>query len=356
MLIATNPAMDLEGVTLPSGWIVRERIDPRPGDTGGFFSINYWVENSDGTRGFCKILNYWWLLTTGAFGDDPLHALAEASSIYEFERDLARECASLSRVVTALADGTFSRPGYLLPTVHYIIFEVADGDIRRVLDESKDLDVSARLRAVHNLAAGVRQLHGRDVAHQDIKPSNTLVFPPIDTPERITKVGDLGRATVRGRPAGHDDLLIAGDSTYAPPEGLYGAVPIEFGPRRLACDLYQLGSMLSFIFTAVPINGHLTLQLHPRHHWDHWNGTYAEVYPYVLDAFGRAVGHISASVPAALQKDVRRLIESLCHPDVSLRGHPQNLTREINQYKLDRIVTQIDLLSRRARILNLEAS
>ena len=355
-MITTNPAEDLEGVTLPPDWTVLERIDPRPGDTGGFFSINYWVENSSGTRGFCKILNYWWLLTTGALGPDPLHALAEASTIYEFERDLARECTGLSRVVTALADGTFSRPGYLMPAVHFIIFEVADGDIRRVLDEAKDIDVAARLRAVHNLATGVRQLHGREVAHQDIKPSNTLVFPPVDRHDRITKVGDLGRATVRGRPAGHDDLLIAGDSTYAPPEGLYGAVPIEFGPRRLACDLYQLGSMLAFVFTAVPINGHLTLQLHPRHHWDHWRGPYADVYPYVFDAFGRAVGHICSSVPQKLREDVRHLIESLCHPDVALRGHPRSLTSKVNPYQLDRIVTQIDLLSRRAKVLNLKAS
>lgn len=186
-MITTNPAEDLEGVTLPPDWTVLERIDPRPGDTGGFFSINYWVENSSGTRGFCKILNYWWLLTTGALGPDPLHALAEASTIYEFERDLARECTGLSRVVTALADGTFSRPGYLMPAVHFIIFEVADGDIRRVLDEAKDIDVAARLRAVHNLATGVRQLHGREVAHQDIKPSNTLVFPPVDRHDRITR-------------------------------------------------------------------------------------------------------------------------------------------------------------------------
>lgn len=355
-MITTNPAEDLVGVVLPSDWTVMELIVPSPGDTGGNFSVNYWVEDSQGRRGFCKVLNYYWLLTAGMLGTNALDSLAEASRIYQFERDLARECVGLSRVITALADGEFSRPDYLLPQVHYIIFEVADGDIRGVLDRASDMDTAAKLRIVHNLATGIRQLHGRDVAHQDVKPSNTLVFPPEDRAERVTKLGDLGRATVRARPANHDAYNIAGDPTYAPPEALYGAVPTDFGPRRLACDLYQLGSMLAFVFTSVSMNAYLKLELHPAHHWDNWRGTYPDVYPYVLDAYGRATERIARDLPDSIRESVRRLIQFLCHPDVLKRGHPVTLQRVGNPYALDRVVTEIDLLARRARLESTESA
>jgi len=349
-VITTNPAEDLENEVLPNGWTVTERIVPRPGDTGGNFSVNYWAVHSSGRRGFCKVLNYWWLLTSGAIGSDPLHALAEASRIYEFERDLARDCRSLSRVITTIEDGTLNRAGYLISMVHYIIFEVAEGDIRRVMDYSSDLDSAAKLRIVHNLASGLRQLHGIEVAHQDIKPSNTLVFPPHLGAERVTKVGDLGRATVLGRPADHDNFDVAGDRTYAPIDALYGSIPSEFAARRYACDLYQLGSMIAFVFTSVPINAYMTLELHPRHHWDNWHGTYQDVYPYVLDAYGRVLDRVSQEVPEGIREEITKLISCLCHPDVSQRGHAVTLRRSGNKYALDRIVTEIDLLSRRVRL------
>ena len=355
-MITTNPAEDLEGVTLAPGWTVVERIHQRPGDTGGNFSVNYWVVDESGRRGFCKVLNYWWLLTTSGLCSDPLSALSSATQIYQFERDLARECVGLSRVITALTDGSFQRDNYLLPLVNYIIFEVADGDIRRVLDDAEDLDVAVRLRTLHHLATGIRQLHGRNVAHQDVKPSNTLVFAPDLNGLRVTKLGDLGRATVQGKPMDHDDYEIAGDHAYAPPEGLYRAVPTDFGPRRLACDLYQLGSMVSFIFTAVSMNGYLKLELHPTHNWQHWHGTYEDVLPYVRDAFGRSVGRISTQIPEPIRDRVAALIRCLCEPDPMLRGHPTTVARVGSPYSLDRIVTELDLLSRRAAVHGLKTT
>lgn len=349
-MLRVNAAEDLEGETLPGGWVVRSRIQARPQDTGGNFSINYWAEDESGRRGFCKVLNYWWLLNSGAADEDPLEAIAAATAVYQFERDLARECVGLSRVITALHDGSFRREGYSFNLVSFIIFEVAQGDIRRVLDEADRLDVAIRLRSVHNLATGLRQLHGRNVAHQDIKPSNTLMFPPDGQGHRVTKVGDLGRATVPGRPMGHDLLPIAGDPTYGPPEGLYHAVPEGFGPRRLGCDLYQLGSMLCFVFAGAPFNAFLHRELHPRQNWANWAGTYQEVLPYLRDAFGRAVETVSATVPEELRDRVTALLRMLCEPDPHRRGHPKAQTGMGNPYSLDRVVTELDLLSRHAEV------
>lgn len=349
-MTATNAADGLEGSVLPGGWTVLSRIHPRPGDTGGNFSINYWAIDATGRRGFCKVLNYWWLFSAQTTGVDPLEAIAAATRIYQFERDLARECVGLSRVITALDDGSFRRDGYTFDLVSFIIFEVAEGDIRRVLDEADRFDVALRLRTIHNLATGVRQLHQRQVAHQDLKPSNTLVFAQNQSGRRVSKVGDLGRATVVGRPMDHDDYIIAGDPSYAPPEGLYGSQSDGFGPRRAACDIYQLGSMLSFVFTGLSFNAYLHQQLHPSQNWNNWTGTYAEVFPYVEDAYCRSVEAISEEVPLEIRTRVVALLQALCHPDPLRRGHPRSQVGLSNSYSLDRIVTELDLLSRLAEI------
>ena len=264
--------------------------------------------------------------------------MANATAVYRFERDLARRCVGLSRVVTALDDGSLTLPGYAQGVVSFIVFERAEGDIRRVLNVEDRVELATRLRILHNMAAGVRQLHAREVAHQDVKPSNALVFGEESSPIRHAKLGDLGRATDRNASSPHDDLPIAGDPSYAPPEALYGAVPTDFGPRRFACDLYQLGSMASFIFTATTINALLHGQLHPSHHWNNWGGTYADVLPYVRDAFGRSVEKIGDSSPEVIAERVMTLVRWLSDPDPALRGHPAERRVGGNVYRLDRIV------------------
>lgn len=348
-LVGINAAEALSGHQLESGWTVTDRVTQGPRATGGNFSINYWATGPSGQRGFCKVLNYWWLLQSLTSGGDPVSALAEATAVYQFERDLALECVNLSRVITAVDHGSFFLPGYAQPTVSYIIFEVAETDIRQMLNTVDALDVAARLRAIHHLATGIRQLHSRSIAHQDVKPSNTLVFAADASGDRLTKVGDLGRATAAGRPAAHDDYAIAGDPNYAPVEALYGFVPSDFTRRRIACDLYQLGSMISFVFTASTMNALFWLELHPSANWENWGGSYGGVLPFLQDAFGRIIVRVSAEVPTSISDRIARLVRSLCNPDVDERGwFPSRFTGV--QYSLDRVISEIDLLAKRAAI------
>ena len=314
-----------------------------------FFSVCYLVEHHNEGSGFCKVLNYHWLLTALQPGIDPLSAISGATSLYEFERDLARSCVGLSKSL-ALADDSFVLPNYQFGMVSYIIFERGDKDIRRFLNTQADIDVAVKLRAVHNIATGLRQLHSHGIAHQDVKPSNAFVFPPSLTGVRETKIGDLGRATDRQRPADHDDYPIAGDPSYAPIEALYGAVPLDFAPRRYGCDVYQLGSMVSFVFTAAHINALLVTELHPGFHWQNWHGTYAEVLPYVRDAFGRVLTRIEESMPESVRGRLIDLVADLCDPDPTLRGHRVERRRRGDPFRLDRVVTDLDLLSRRSSV------
>ena len=345
--LSGSAAEMLLGLTLNDGWRVVERIERRPGATGGSFSVGYRVEHPDGRRGFCKALDY----SKALSAPDTPAAMRTATEEYIFERDLHHKCEDLrmSRVVVALADGIIFVADSPIPRVDYIILEYAAYDIRQELDQDADLEAILRLRSLHHVAVALRQLHQHKIAHQDVKPSNILVFINQDK-DRSSKVGDLGRATDASRPALHDVADIVGDRNYAPPEQLYRATPTEFGPRRLACDLYQLGSLATFMFTTASMNSLLSLELSPGHTWFNWTGTYEEVLPYVRDAFGKALEKLRSMAPPSIADDITALVSYLCDPDPALRGYPENRRLGHNSYGLQRVVTKLDLLARRVAL------
>lgn len=341
-----NAAENLTGYTLPRGWRVRDKIERLPGETGANFSVCYLVER-DGQTAFCKVLNFGWIFDSKA-GTDPARLLQEATELYNFERDIAKQCVGLSRVVTAIDDGQATFEDFRYPAVSYIIFEVADSDVRRMLNATSFVDTELKFRLLRDLASGVRQLHSEQIAHQDIKPSNLLVFDEGGT-QRGGKIGDLGRVVVANRPGPFNNYAFAGDWTYAPPEVLYHSSLEGFGPRRLSADLYQIGGMVSFCLSAAPINLHLNQQLHPDFHWNNWTGTYSEVIEYVRDAMGRATTEVMSFIPEEIRPIARPLLEQLCEVDPAKRGDRKRVGSPA-QYSLERFVSALDLLSARARV------
>jgi serine/threonine protein kinase len=349
MLSFPNAAESLLGLTLERDWQVVEQLPMRPGATGGHFSVGYRVEHPDGRMGFCKALDYAKALRQ----PDVPEALRRATEEYIFERDLHRKCEGfrLSRIVNVLDDGNIRVPGCPIEQVDYIIFELADFDVRRQLDEEIDLASALRLRVLHHMAVALSQLHKHDIAHQDVKPSNVLVFPK-QAAESVNKLADLGRATDAKCPVWHDALAIAGDRNYAPLEQLYRVTSVEFGARRLACDLYQLGSLAVFLFTGLSMNSIISDELHPTHQWRHWMGAYGEVLPYVEDAFGAAIDRIHDNLPKEFADDLVFMIQCLCDPDPIRRGHPANKRGAQRPYSLERMITQFDRLVRCAARAN----
>lgn len=349
--LSQNAAESLEGLHLDQGWVVDRRAPRSPTATGGNFCIGYFVSHPDGRRGFLKALNYAMAFRPNF---DPVAVLNSLTEAFMLERDLLRHCGSskMSRVVVSITDGVVHLDNYPIPTVNYIIFELAKGDVRSELDEIARADAVFRLRCLHNVAVGLRQLHNKRIAHQDLKPSNILVFEDaLDVKRQISKVSDLGRATDAARPASHDTLPIAGDHSYAPPEQLYGATPAEFGPRRLACDLYQLGSLAVFIFTGVTLNATLNMELLPMHNWNNWKGSYEEVLPYVRDAFSCAMSAFASSLPAEISNELTSLVRQLCDPDATRRGYVMSHRFGANPYSLERIVGRFNLLAHRATLI-----
>lgn len=338
------PAQQLLNFSLPGGWKVMSRVPRTAGMTGGTFSEGYLVENVDGRSGFLKALDF-----SGAMGAaDPSMELEALTAAFNFERNLLAKCREcrMTRVVLAVDDGTVVvDPNSQVGRVQYLILERADGDVRSYIQTSDSFDLAWRLRSLHHVATGLAQLHQQTIAHQDLKPSNVMVFHGSES-----KIGDLGRASLKGLLPPHEGYEIAGDPSYAPPELLYGHIPPDWNERRLGCDAYLLGSMVVFLFTGVSMNAALAAQLHPAQFPANWAGSFEEVMPFLRDAFSRALEVIKESMPPSVRTELLGVVRQLCEPDPSRRGHPKDLGRSTGRYSLVRFVSVLNLLASKAEL------
>ena len=107
----------------------------------------------------------------------------------------------------------------------------------------KKFDLAFIFRSLHNTAVGLQQLHKNGIAHQDLKPSNVLVF------DKVSKISDLGRASTQEISFRYDNLIIPGDRNYAPIEQLYNYHFCNDFEEKFAADLYLLGSLFIFFFS-----------------------------------------------------------------------------------------------------------
>src|SRR5271155_5775863 len=96
------------------------------------------------------------------------------------ERDILEHCKErkLSRVVVAVTHG-YTQVGGLDPIsgrVAYLIFELAESDVRRQVDIKSRLDCLICLSILDDVTLGLMQLHREAIAHQDLKPSNVMTY------------------------------------------------------------------------------------------------------------------------------------------------------------------------------------
>ena len=282
----------LEGRDLDDGWRVINKPPSEQGMTGGHFSIGYKAERADGRQGFMKVLNF----SKALEADDPAEILENLTTAFNFERRLLERCRRLSRVVSALAGGTVTeRLGGHTEVAQYIIFELAESDLRKHT-LLKAFDLALNLRTLHHVATGLSQLHASEIAHQDIKPSNILLFGLEES-----KIGDLGRSSVRGNAGPHDDLQVPGDRIYAPPELIYGNISRDWNIRRKASDLYQLGSLIAFMFTGVGLTQRLINHMPDEHRPRNCVLGYSDILPYMSEYFRLTVEELESRFPTDMR-------------------------------------------------------
>jgi serine/threonine protein kinase len=336
----------LLGKTLTDGWAVEMEL-PRTGtQTGGFFSTGYLAKNQNGRVAFLKAMDF-----SQAMGaPDFARAIQQIAEQFNFERDLLEFCNGkrMRNVVRSIGGGTIDLDDSNDPMsrVQYFLFEPAHGDVRKVMDSLGDITLAWGLLVLHQAALGLDQLHTAAVAHQDVKPSNLLLFENM----RSAKVGDLGCASSMTAANPRDRLNIPGELGYAPPEQLYGHFSSEWRQRRIASDMYQLGSVAVFLFSGLSANALLATELSAAHHWTTPGILYADVLPFVRDAFGRVLAQLSAQMQSSIEIEVLKIIEQLCEPDIARRGDPRRIRRGEPQYTLEPYVSRLGNLWRSAEI------
>jgi hypothetical protein len=165
---------------------------------------------------------------------------------------------------------------------------------------------------------------------------------------QTSKLADLGCASKRVLNGPADDWRISGDPAYAPPEARYGHEEPDWNRRRIGCDLYLLGSMIAFFFLDTSSLGllfeRLPAEFHP--HPGPWTGTYLEVMPAIRHAFNETLSEFDdLALPQPLIQSLKEMYGQLCDPDPLKRG---DRSRPINKLALERYLSRLDLLARRA--------
>jgi eukaryotic-like serine/threonine-protein kinase len=334
-----GPAARLVGMELAGGWRVIERLERPPDATGGLYSVGYLVEDGEGREAFMKAHDY-----SRAIRESPSDfssILEDMLSAHNFERDLNDLCteAHMSRVVQVLAADGLIAPGSELP-VNYLIFELAEGDIRDRLADFGEVDLTWNLRTCHQTAIGLGQLHRAGIIHQDLKPSNLMDFG-----EGGSKIGDLGNGWRAGRTSPLSPEHFGGDPEYAPPECLYGFVMEGEEARLKARDLYMFGSVVLFLFSGVDATCALAGALPPSHRPRASAATFEQALPHLIEATDRVAEEFEASLGEGPLRELGDVYRELCDPDPRRRGHPLSRLGHRDPYSLERYVSLFDLLA-----------
>lgn len=351
-----NAAESLEGRELKNGWIVQKKIGKEEDLSGGFFSVCYTVKKEN-ELAFMKALNFFAFFQLFK-GRSIVEILNEQTNAFQFEKELLLRCKNnrLSKVSMILDEGEENVEGYIIPNVPYLIFEMAEGDIRSHMRFTKELEITWKLESLHDIGVGLKQLHGVKIGHQDLKPSNVLIFGG----GLASKIGDLGRSLCEDIKAPHDDGGgFVGDFKYAPPEYLYKYTEPDFNLRIKAVDLYLFGSLIVFYFTGVNMNNLLFKNLPEEFRWNKWRGSFHEVKDYLINAHYKALKEFKNTIEdSEISSDLVEIVEYCCYPIPSKRGHPKsyqisidkegNRKPKFNQYSLERIVSKLDLLKRKS--------
>jgi serine/threonine protein kinase len=341
-----RPAECLKGLPLDKDWTVVEQIFPPPHATGGCFSVGYIVEHNSGKRAFLKALDF----SKALQAPDPARELQSMTEAYNFERDLLAKCKGrkLYRIVTPLADGVVTVPGNFGPlaNVCYLIFEQAKGNIRDEAALFTVFDLAWCLRSLHHTSVALRQLHSAGIAHQDLKPSNILVFQ-----DTGSKISDLGRASDTSTKSRTDSLQIPGDVGYAPPEQFYSLGSSRSFSHRCLADLYLFGSLFFFYFGNCSTTQAVNSKIRGLKGINFTGTDFSNDLPYIRQAFQEALLDLEALVrpiAGSLTSEIIQIASQLCEPDPSRRGHPKTFGTLTPQHSLERFVSRLDLLARKA--------
>src|SRR5262249_4498085 len=143
----------------------------------------------------------------------------------------------------------------------------------------------------------------------------------------------------------------AGDRSHTSPELLFATSAPTWRARR-GCDLYQLGSILLFLFSGVSATAAWLAELHPDYRpWSvggSYEGTYEDALPHLRSALQRVCEQFPHFGDERVREVALRCFRELCEPAPELRGHPRTRALGDDQHSVERYIALFDLEARRA--------
>lgn len=349
---------NLIGITIKDNWKIVEQL-PRPGEpgsedlTGSFFSIGYIASNGK-KEAFVKIIDIQRAMMTEG-GSSLMDRLKLVTDSHSFECTILDICqkAKLDRIVQIIGQGEIpALPGAKFPfPIPYIMFERADGDVRQIVTRTNKIDDALNFKVLHEVAVGIQQLHGQHIAHQDLKPSNVLLFQKVG---EGAKLGDVGRASHKMIDAEHNTKTIAGALIYAPPEQAYNVTPPRWEDHREGCDLYHLGTLATFLFAGVTPTEHYVADLSHNVKPVIWGGNgscdYHTALPALMASFTAFIKGIRRDMPDWAADELSILVLNACNPDFNKRGDPDARRRVGSPIGIREFVSRFDRLAKLALV------
>lgn len=335
------PSTALEGMVTDSGWIIGKMISTNSG-TGGNFCTRYTAKSPEGKIGFLKAMDL------SKVASKPLEEMKRTIDEYLFEQNVLKMCKDkkLTRVVTPLDSGEILSNRGIAPfnRVFYIIFELAEGDLRAQFINNGITSWTKLFKSLHHVAVGIKQLHQVGIAHQDIKPSNVLCFN-----NELSKISDLGRVTDVGGVSPFSTMSFTGDTSYAPIEIWYNFIPSEFIDRRLS-DLHMFGSLIFHIISGSQITPVLIEEsrlIMPNID----TAPYQDALPFFKTAFSTITNRFkkqtTAQFGSEISEELTSIVHELCYPDHLIRGNPKHSRKE-SKLSMEKYVSKMAGVTRMA--------
>ena len=349
---------DLLGTKTGKKWHVVEKLRTDPLGSGGNFCVQYLAESEDGEPAFVKATDLNLLKKNP--NQSILQKITAAFNEQNHERNVLDLCFGnkLDKIVVAhdYGENEVSEDG-VIDFVFYIIFEKAESDSRSAVLNGKRENIKWITRAAHEICVGAQQLHGSDITHNDLKPSNVLCFG-----EYSNKLADLGRSTTLQFGGPWDSYPYAGDPVYQPPEFWgYDYQPprdgnsISFASRKIG-DLYHIGSMICFLLTEQNPTTFIANNLQVEQNPINFDGDFYDALPFIQVAFSifceeserliRSRYRLKSDIALELFSVAKYLLD----PDPRQRGASSNKQRGLYQFDLQSTISKLDLLAKRAAV------
>ena len=258
----------------------------------------------------------------------------------------------MTKVVTPLDVGVIETAVRQAPLnrVYYVIFEMADADLRVQFLEQKVVSWCNLLSSLHHTVLGVYQLHRGGIVHQDIKPSNVLYFK-----SDVSKIADLGRVTDKEGTSPFSNVPFTGDPRYAPMEVRYGEVGVDFVDRRLS-DLYMVGSLIYQMITGADISTHLYVEtklIAPNLTMLPFQDALAFYNSAFISILNRFEEGARVELGDSIAMELKVVVHELCNPDPLQRGNKIK-TNKIQRLSMERYVGKMASILRKAKVRGLK--